>query len=183
MMIKSPVMYFCSGLIFGLSIMWIMPESHIAISDNQLNELSIRISENFYVRSVENTQVSPGYESPIIPSDSFDISKELIDSIKSELAIVIVDELRIHKEQMLAEINNKNVENAGMSNKDYEQYQQAQSILYDAANGAPLSFQQFTSDARVKGLPVDLREKLMGEVAMKLTSGELNPDVFLGRDN
>ena len=183
MAIKYPLMYFCAGLMFGVSIMWITPESHVGISDNQLDELSIKISKNIHIQESGNVQVTSAYEAPITSSDSYDISSEQVDYLKAELALVIVDELRIHKDQMLSEINNNNLENVNVSDHDYEQYNQAQSMLYDVANGTPLSFQQFASDSRVKDLPEELRNKLMGEVAMKLTSGELNPDVFLGRNN
>lgn len=182
MAIKYPMMYFCAGLLFGVSMMWIAPETQVGISDNQLDELSIKISKNIHFRQSENTQQTHEYEAPINSSASYNINNEVIDNLKAELAIVIADELRSYKDQMRMEINN-NIENVRVSDNDYEQYNQAQLMLYDAANGVPLSFEQFTLDSRVKDLPEELRNKLMGEVAMKLTSGELDPDVFLGRKN
>ena len=183
MTIKYPVMYFIAGLIFGVFLMWGLPKSQIGISDNQLSELSITISKDIRSQLSKNVPVTSSYETAITPSGSIDISNELIDELKDELKLVIADELHAYKSEMLASINNSNSEKAAVTDNDYEQYHQAQLMLNDIANGAQVSFQEFASDPKIKSLPDELRNKLMGEVAMKLTSGELSPDLFLGVDN
>lgn len=178
---QHSLMYFIAGLVFGVSLMWGVSERSMVIPDEQLDKLSSAIIKSIDSNSSENNQLSSDYASPIISTDSIDVSNSLIEKLKIELTPVIIDELNVHQSEILAAINNGSQKKASLNEQQYQQYYQAQSMLNAIGNGSQMTLDQFVSDSSVANLPDALKKKLMGEVAMKLTSGELNPEEFLGK--
>ena len=180
MITKTSWAFFIFGVIFGFFLKSLSMGSNIYLNSEQLEELSETISANIYTQFSSYTQRNSDHQLPKESVSKIEATDELVEKLKSELALVIADELRLHREEEPGLANGSNDEDDVIVDNDYEQYHQARAMLYDAENGAPLTFHEFVADPKVQALPKELRDKLMGEVAMKLTAGELNPDVFLG---
>jgi hypothetical protein len=167
-------------LLFGVFLSWGLTEKSANLLDERLDELTELINTN--TRPSKCTQTSYS-NTPTAMSSDFSLSgNELISKLKDELALVIVDELKACKSDMQAKVNN-DPEKSIAIDADYERYYRAQSLLDSAVSGGRVTFQQFTSNESVINLPDEMRDKLMGEVAVKLNSGELNPEVFLWKND
>lgn len=181
MVTKHPLIYFIAGLVFGSYLMWAASEINVAIPDEQLDKLSSVIIKSIESKLSVNNQVSSNYPRHILSADSIDVSNALIDKLKSDLTPVIIDELNVHQSEILAAIKNNSQKRSSLNNQEYQQYYQAQSMLNAIGNGSQMTLNQFVTDPNVVSLPDALKKKLMGEVAMMLTSGELTPEGFLAR--
>ena len=158
-------------------------EKNPTLTEKQLIALSASVSESISSKLSDDNQIGQAHDISKTTYSNETVNSELINKIKNEISVILTNELLTYKQEILETINNHSPKTIKLTENDYNQYHQAQLLLMDISNGKQMNFQQLTSDPGVTNLPDELRNRLLGEMAMKLNSGELNPDTFIGKNN
>ena len=180
---KNSIMYFIIGAFFGFFLMLLTQEKNPTLTEKQLIALSASVSESISSKLSDDNQIGQAHDISKTTYSNETVNSELINKIKNEISVILTNELLTYKQEILETINNHSPKTIKLTENDYNQYHQAQLLLMDISNGKQMNFQQLTSDPGVTNLPDELRNRLLGEMAMKLNSGELNPDTFIGKNN
>ena len=179
---KIQVIYLVVGILFGGLIMSIFQDKNVELTDKQIDILSTAIASDVKLLLI-NDKIN---SYPDVSSLQFDVDlsskDDLLSGIREEVATIVTEELRAYVEN--APIDNIHVPTTDtvISAADYDRYHKATLLLSDITNGHQMSFQEFSSNADIVNLPIALKNKILGEVAMKLNSGELSADEFIGKN-